>query len=231
MLARRKPLFIAAAAGAVFAVVGIVTVQAFTGGSSHPAEPSAAVLEVDAAPAAPPPPPEPVPEPWRAHRDLAVTYAARGQLDDAYGEVQRALRDDPAAAGADAALVTAAVATLDAPAGAERVATVVGGFRANPGLVPALLAATTSRSWDLRHNGLAGLAQLGLADRVDLVAVRILDVEQAPSCPAMRASFKELVRSKDPRVKALAESLRERGSRDPHVKCLGKALKLAARGR
>ena len=48
----------------------------------------------------------------------------------------------------------------------------------------------------------------------------ILDVEQAARCGTMRAAFKQLRRSSDPRVQEFKADLRTRGRKDRHVRCL-----------
>jgi eukaryotic-like serine/threonine-protein kinase len=75
-----------------------------------------------------------------------------------------------------------------------------------------------------RHAAFDRLRKLGEASRADLVAMRILDVEQATSCPAMRNAFKPLRASTDLRVQAFKADLRSRGRRDKHLKCLKRVL-------
>jgi eukaryotic-like serine/threonine-protein kinase len=166
-------------------------------------------------------PPAPVAEPWLAHRDLAVTYQARGKRDDAYREVLAAIGDAAAAARADPVLAEVAAAVIQG----DRVAYVVETFRENPRLAAALAQATArGATADQRHAALQGLRALGQEARADLVAMRLLDVEQATACPAMRAAFAKLRRSGDPRVRSFIVSLRARGADDRHVRCLRREL-------
>jgi GrpB-like predicted nucleotidyltransferase (UPF0157 family) len=161
-------------------------------------------------------------ETWLVHRDLAATYTTRGQHDDAFREVQSAIGENPAAAGADPALADAAVNAL----AEERVAFVIDAFRTNPRLVEALAEATAKGTTsELRHAALEGLRLLGQHARADLVAIGILDVEQAPNCGAMRAAFKRLRASEDPRVREFKAELRKRGRSDRHVRCLRRVLR------
>jgi serine/threonine-protein kinase len=226
-----------AAVGVVISLGGVVAALAYSTrspreapptaakGSPREAPPSAATPVAAVAPRAEPaiaPPPAPVAVPWLAHRDLALTYSGRGQHNDAFREVKAAVGDDAAAAGADPSLVEAAVAAL----AADRVSFVVGAFRSNPRLVEALTEATAKGArTDQRHAAYDGLRSLGQQSRADLVAMRILDVEQASTCAPMRAAFKKLRGSKDPRLRELVEDLLARGRKDPHAKCLGRALR------
>jgi len=173
---------------------------------------------------APAPAPVPVPEAetWRTHRDLALSYLSRDQRDEAVREITAALRDDATQAGADGALARAAVETLTA----DRVELVVGAFRANPALVEALVEVTsTGKSAELRHAAYDGLGSLDQRASADPIAMRILDVEQAPKCSTMRAAWKELRTSKDPRVPAFKAALLARGRKDAHVRCLQRMLR------
>jgi len=173
-------------------------------------------------PVPPPPPPSPVVEPWLAHRDLAVTYAGSGRHDDAFREVEAAIRDNPVAAAADEPLIQAAAGALSS----ERIAFVVESFRGNPRLIEVLATATaTGPTAELRHAAYAALGGLGEQDRADTVAMSILDVEQATSCSPMRAAFKPLRTSKDPRVLELTAELRGRSRREHHVRCLRRLLR------
>jgi len=174
------------------------------------------------------PPPKAVPEPvpvvhtWIAHRDLAITYAARGQHDDAFREVTASVTDNATAASADPALVVAAVDTLTP----KRVAFIVDAFRSNPQLPEALAQATAhGATADLRHAAHEGLRALDQESRADLVAMWILDVEQATSCSPMRSAFKKLRASKDPRLDELKSKLSKRSRKDPHVRCLKRLLR------
>jgi eukaryotic-like serine/threonine-protein kinase len=192
--------------------------------AAAPALPNPAPAKPTALPAPPPPPPPPLPvvETWIAHRDLAATYTTRGQHEDAFREVQAAIGESPRAASADPALVAAAVNALDA----ERVAFVVDAFRDNPELVDALADATSNGTRpELRRAAHASLRLLGEESRADLVALQILEVEQASKCAAMRAAFKQLRAFDDPRADAFARELRKRGRNDRHVRCLRRALR------
>jgi hypothetical protein len=103
---------------------------------------------------------------------------------------------------------------------------VVASFRGNASLADALADATAQgKSMQLRHAARDALRALGQEARADLVAMRILDVEQADSCSQMRDAFRELRAAKDPRVNAFKSDLRARGRRDRHVKCLKRLLK------
>jgi hypothetical protein len=102
----------------------------------------------------------------------------------------------------------------------------ISAFRSNPQLGEVLAKATsTGTTFELRHAALENLRTLGQESRADLIAMRILDVEQAPKCSSMRAAWKELRGLKDPRVKALIADLKTRGRKDPHVKCLRRMLR------
>jgi hypothetical protein len=219
---RVKPALVGAAM--VLAGVAVAWPLVIGRGSPRPAPiPVAAQVPVavpvsDAAHAATPPPPVP---PWLAHRDLAVGYTSGGQIEDAFREVEAAVGDDAAAAGADPALVDAAVAGLTA----ERVSFVVDSFRTNARLGDGLVeAAARGATADVRHAALAALEALGQKERADVVAMRMRDVEQATACDQLRVTFKELVAAKDPRIRPFLEDLRRRGRHDRHVKCLGRAL-------
>ena len=91
--------------------------------------------------------------------------------------------------------------------------------------IAALVEATAHGTTpELRHAALDELHALGEEARADLVAMRMLDVEQAETCSAMRDAFKELRASDDPRVWKLKSDLRARGRRDRHVRCLKRLL-------
>jgi hypothetical protein len=168
------------------------------------------------------PPPTPVIETWLVHRDLAVTYAQRGQHDAAFREIRAAIAENSAAAGADHALIDAAVDALTG----ERIGVVIDAFRGSPHLVGALAAATANgATHELRHAAHAGLRLLGQETRADLVAMGILDIEQASKCSAMRAAYKRLRSHDDQRVQEFKADLRKRGRADPHVRCLARALR------
>jgi hypothetical protein len=219
---RRARGLVLAAASAALALVAVAAV------ALQPSDPPAqrakprAVVAPEIAQPKTVPPPVPVVDTWLAHRDLAVTYAARGQHDDAFREVTASIADNPAAAGADPSLVTAAVNALDP----KRVAFVVGAFRSNPQLAEALAKTTASgASSELRHAAHESLRMLDQESRADLVAMWLLDVEQATSCSPMRSAFKKLRASKDPRLNELKAELRKRSRKDPHVKCLKRLLR------
>jgi serine/threonine protein kinase len=215
---RRWPLL----AGAVLSLGAVMA--AWTWSKRRPAEapPPEHVAAGTAATPVVAPPPAPVLVPWLAHRDLAITYMARGQRDDAFREVKAAFGDNAAAASADAALMDASVAALSA----DRVAFVVGAFRSNLRLAGALSDATArGATTELRHAAYDGLDALGQRSRADVIAMRILDVEQATSCPPMRTAWKALQGAKDPRVRQLLRDLLARGRKDRHVRCLGRALR------
>jgi serine/threonine-protein kinase len=170
----------------------------------------------------PPPPTAATPPGWLAHRDAAVAAAKAGQRDVAFREIEAALKDDSAAASTDAALTGAAVSAIDR----DHVAFVVATFRANPQLPAALGAATAELTTsEQRHAALAGLRALGQERQADLIGMRILDVQQAPACPAMREAFKPLRGSTDPRVQKLKAEIRGHGRRDPQVRCLKRLLR------
>jgi hypothetical protein len=96
-------------------------------------------------------------------------------------------------------------------------------FRENPRLVDALALATAQGGTrDQRIAALDALRRLGREDRADLVAMGLLDIEQAPNCRAMRATFKQLRTTRDPRVREFVGQLRKRSRADPQVKCLGR---------
>ena len=159
--------------------------------------------------------------PWIAQRDLAVIYAGRGEQNEAFRAITAAVGEDPVAAGADPALLEAAVSVL-VP---HRVRFVLGAFRSNPHLEEALAEATATGHTRLqRHAALAALRRLRKQSRADLVAMRILDVQQATTCAEMRTAFKKLRTSGDPRVAELADELRGREATDRHSRCLRSIL-------
>jgi hypothetical protein len=61
--------------------------------------------------------------------------------------------------------------------------------------------------------------------RADLVAMWMLDLEDAQRCPTMRSLWKRLRASDDPRVQALKNDLRKRGRNDRHLRCLKRQLR------
>jgi serine/threonine protein kinase len=170
----------------------------------------------------PPAPASPSPTvPWMAHRDLAVVYAGRGEALVAFHEVKAALEEDATAAAEDRALLDAAIAALTP----RNVPFLLGAFRANEHLVEALVAGTTASKNALqRHAAVRALARLHEGARVDVVAMRIVDLQQASTCAEMRSTFKKLSASKDPRVGEFADQLRERPSTDPQARCLRSLL-------
>jgi serine/threonine-protein kinase len=199
--------------------------------ASSPAPAEGPPTSVSATATPPPPPPAPAPAeeapasapvpgstvPWIAHRDLAVVYASRGDENEAFREVKAALEEDATAAAGDPALLDAAVAIL-AP---RRVPVLLDAFRSNDHLVEALAEATAKgKSRVQRHAALWALSRLRRGDTVDLVAMRILDFEQATSCSEMRTAFNKIRTSTDPRVTELADDLRERAPTDRHARCL-----------
>jgi hypothetical protein len=160
--------------------------------------------------------------PWIAHRDLAVIYAGRGEKNDAFREVKGALKEDAAAAGEDRALLDAAVAVLSA----RNVPFFLDAFGSNEHLVEALVAGTTaSRNGLQRHAAVWALARLHEGGRVDVIAMRIVDLRQATTCAEIRTAFKKLAASKqDSRVEELGDELRARPPTDPHARCLRSLL-------
>jgi serine/threonine-protein kinase len=232
----RRARWLRTAGIAALAVVGAVAAGQLLPGMSParlramiagaPARPAAPVVSA-AAPApkkvaTPVPPPAPVVETWIAHRDLAATYTARGQHDDAFREVEAAIGENRAAAAGDPALLAAAVNAL-AP---SRLAFVIDAFGEGPGLIDALAEATArGERAEQRHAAHEGLRMLGQESRADLIAMAMLDVEQASECSEMRAAFKHLGTKRDPRVVAFKADLRKRGRSDAHVRCLRRALR------
>jgi hypothetical protein len=224
--ARRSSWLLRAGIGAVIALGVVAAVQLSPKSSPQPSARAVRAAPAASAPKppspAPAPPPVPVVETWLAHRDLAATYTTRSQHEEAFREVEAAIGESPTAAAADPALVVAAVNALTA----ERVAFVTGAFRANPRLVEALAETTSSGATaDLRHAAHDALRGLGEEARADLVAMRIRDIEQETKCSTMRATFKRLRASEDPRVAEFKADLRKRGRSDPHVRCLRRALR------
>jgi serine/threonine-protein kinase len=221
--ARKRRALVLAGVSTVLAL-GAVAAVALQSKPPPPAplEPPVVVIAEAVQQPAAVPPPVPVVETWLAHRDLAVTYGARGQHDDAFREVTASIADNPSAAAADPSLVTAAVNAL-AP---KRVAFVVDAFRANPKLTEAL-AQTTARgaTAELRHAAHDGLRALEQESQADLVAMWILDVEQATSCSTMRSAFKKIRAANDPRLSQLKAELRKRDRKDPHARCLKRLIK------
>lgn len=198
-----------------------------------------AVQERPLTPAAPPPaspppnapaeePPAPSPGspsptvPWIAHRNLAVIYASRGDRNRAFREVKAAVKEDADAAGEDRALLDAAVAVLSP----RNVPFFLDAFRANEHLVEALVAGTTASKSSLqRHAAVWALARLNEGARVDVIAMRIVDLRQATTCAEIRRAFKKLASSRtDARVGALEDELRARPLTDPHARCLRSLL-------
>jgi hypothetical protein len=201
--------------------------------------PPAALQQRPATPAAPPPasPPPSAPAeeppapsiasprptvPWIAHRDLAVIYAGRGDKSGAFQAVKAALKEDAGAAGEDRALLDAAVAVISP----RDVPFFVDAFRSNEHLVEALVAGTTaSRNGLQRHAAVWALARLHEGARVDVIAMRIVDLRQATTCAEMRRAFKKLAASQqDSRVDELGDELRARPPTDPHARCLRSLL-------
>jgi hypothetical protein len=213
----------AAAAGQLLPRTSASRLQAMLSGA--PVRPAPVAMAAAPAPKAkvePAPPPTPVVETWIAHRDLAATYTGRGQHDDAFREVEAAIGENRAAAAADPALIAAAVNAL-AP---SRLAFVIDAFGTDPRLIDALAEATArGERAELRHAAHETLRMLGQESRADLIAMAMLDVEQASECSEMRAAFKGLGTKRDPRVTAFKADLRKRGRSDPHVRCLRRALR------
>jgi hypothetical protein len=226
----RSRWLLAATFGATIALAAVAAAQLWLGEQKPPAVRSTPAHVVTAvAPAPPPaaaalpaPPPTPVMETWLAHRDLAVTYMQRGKHDDAFREVKTAVGEDAAAAGADPALAEVAATSLSA----DGLQLAVGAFRANERFAAALadevVQAATTEQRRLAHDG---LRLLGQESRADLVAMWILDLEDAQRCPTMRSLWKRLRASDDPRVQALKSDLRKRGRNDRHVRCLRRQLR------
>jgi serine/threonine-protein kinase len=196
-----------------------------------PVAPTASA-EPAAPPSPPPPPAEPTPAPppapaagmvaWIAQRELAVVYAKRGEPDDAFRAIKAAVEEDAEAAGEDATLLDTAVSVL-AP---HRVPFVLEAFKSNPQLVPALAdAAATGNSRLQRHAALSALERLREDSRADLVAMRILDLQQGTTCSEMRTAFNKLRLSPDPRAKDVVEELRGRPPTDRHARCLRTLLR------
>jgi hypothetical protein len=159
---------------------------------------------------------------WSAHRDLAVVYAGRGAQLEAFREIKAALEENPGAASADHALLDAAVTVLSP----GRVAVVVEAFRDNPHLVEALAAAAATGTTRMqRHAALSALDRLGTDGGADLVAMRLLDLEQATTCDEMRTAFNKLATSGDPRAKQVGDDLRARPPTDRQVRCLRAVLR------
>jgi hypothetical protein len=218
---RSRKLVLAGVSAAL--LLGAVAAAALRDPSPPPAPPpppltvKAAATEPEAVP-----PPAPVVHTWLIHRDLAVTYSARGQHDDAFREVTAALADNPAAAGADPALVQAAVSALTP----KRVTFMLDAFKPNPKLIETLAQATAAGATsELRHAAHEGLRALDQESQADLVAMWILDVRQATSCSSIRAAYKKVRSSNDPRLYALNAELRKRDRKDAHVRCLRRYLR------
>ena len=186
-------------------------------------------------------PPVPVaarrPRPRRSRRMLFAIAGIALALALAAGlAVQlRATRSAPHAQTAASARATAPPAIIPAPAPAPAPVPVPAPSVApTPPPTPdpdpqqriaALVEATAHGTTpELRHAALDELHALGEEARADLVAMRMLDVEQAETCSAMRDAFKELRASDDPRVWKLKSDLRARGRRDRHVRCLKRLL-------
>lgn len=184
-------------------------------------EPIAARTILAPEPAQELPPAAAAPAAWQAHRDKAVEFAREGQLDAAIREVQAAIELDPTSAGVDADLTATAVRALDR----AHLAWVLKSFRSSPRLGPALVeTAAAGVTLEQRHAAYEGLRRRGEESRADLVAMQILDVQQAASCASMRTAWKPLRASSDPRVQAYRSELRGRGRRDKHLKCLKRVL-------
>jgi hypothetical protein len=202
-------------------VLGAVAAAALRGPSPTQAPPPPPVMAKAAEPEAVPPP-APVVHTWLIHRDLAVTYSAREQHEEAFREVTASLADNPTAAGADPALVQAAVSALTP----KRVTFVLDAFKPNPKLIEALAQATAAGTTsELRHTAHEGLRELGQESQADLVAMWILDVRQATSCSSIQSAYKKVRASNDPRFYALNAELRKRDRKDAHVRCLRRYLR------
>jgi hypothetical protein len=146
----------------------------------------------------------------------------RGQHDDAFREVKMAVQENAAAAGADPALGDAAAKSL----GADGLELAVGAFKGNERFVAALAdEAVQAATTEQRHLAHDGLRLLGQESRGDLVAMWILDLEDAQRCPTMRSVWKRLRATDDPRVQALKNDLRKRGRNDRHLRCLKRQLR------
>lgn len=200
--------------------------------STAPASTTSSAAQVPPVAVAPLPAPEPIPEvlppvdatppAWLAHRARAVSAAEAGQRETAFKEIAAAMNAEPVAAAADAALVGAAVTVIDR----QHTALVVETFRANPQLVAALSTSTAGAATsEQRHASLDALRMLGSEASADLLAMQILDVQQAPTCPAMREAFKQLRAPADPRIQKFKADVRARGRRDPQVRCLKRMLR------
>jgi serine/threonine-protein kinase len=248
---RRAMVGVAVAAGSLALIVAWAGRSALPGLRPRPASPAGPAASAAHVPAPAPAPapavaaaPEPAPSsegapppaasaspggtvPWIAHRDLAVVHAGRGDENEAFREVKAALDEDAAAAAGDPALLDAAVTVL-AP---HRVPFVLEAFRSNPRLADTLVEAiATGKTRLQRHAALKALGRLHKSDSADLIAMRILDVEQATTCGEMRTAFKKLGTSRDPRAKELVEDLRGRDSSDRQARCL-RALLERRRGK
>jgi hypothetical protein len=151
-----------------------------------------------------------------------VIYAGRDQKNEAFREVKAALKEDADAASEDRALLDAAVAVLSP----GNVPFLVNAFRSNEHLVEALVAGTTeSRNSLHRHAAVWALARLHEGARVDVIAMRIVDFRQAPTCSEMRMTFKKLAASKqDSRVDEIDDELRALPPSDPRARCLRSLL-------
>ena len=224
---RRGRALLAAVFGATIALAAVAAAQLWLGEqrppAPHPQPLARAVAPEPVPPAAVPlPSPAPVVETWLAHRDLAITYLQRGQLDEAFREVKTAVGENAAAAAADPALAEAAAKTLSP----DRLAFVIGAFRANERLA-ATLADTTAKgaTSDLRHAAHEGLRMLEQESRADLVAMWLLDLEEAQRCSTMKSAWKHLRASSDPRVATLKSDLRKRSRNERHVRCLKRLLR------
>lgn len=191
--------------------------------------PPAPVQEPVAARTIPPAEPTPAeqqpaaaaPAAWQAHRDKAVEFVQQAQFEAALREAEAAIELDPASAGIDADLTTAAVSAIDR----AHVAWVLKAFRSSPQLGPALVQTVAAGATsEQRHAAYDGLRRRGEQARADSIAMQILDVEQAASCPAMKTAFKPLRASSDPRVQTFKSDVRGRGRRDKHLKCLKRLL-------
>ena len=225
----RRPLraLLAAVFGATVALAAVAAAQLWLGEQKPPVprpQPLARAVAPEPVSTATVPPPAPVPvvETWLAHRDLAVTYLQRGQHDEAFREVKTAVGENALAAGADPALAEAAAKTL----GPDQLEFVIGAFRSNERLV-ATLADTAAKGTtsDLRHTAHEGLRMLEQESRADLVAMWLLDLEEAQRCSTMKSVWKHLRGSEDPRVATLKSDLRKRSRNERHVRCLKRLLR------
>jgi hypothetical protein len=208
----------------IAAIVPDASVGAALDAAAPPQVAVAVVPTADAGEAEPPPSAAQPPAAWQEHHRLAAEYFATRWRRDGLREIDEVLRLRPAARR-DAEVIDTVVSALDSPDAEDAIRYVIRRFGLNA--ADALgRAASTSASWNLRHNAYDALDRMAQIERVDRVAMLILDLDQARTCGLMWVASRALRASGDARVGPAFAALRERGRNDPHVECLGNQLSI-----